>query len=341
MSAQTEQQAMLTVPQAQQVGMLTAFRSLPEMLQVANYLAESTIVPKHYQNAPGNVLIALNTAQRRNLDPMMVMQNLYVVYGTPSWSGQFCIAAIRTAPQYRKVAFVFLNGKDWRGGMKVVGYRKDDPLDENPDVGPEVTPEIVAAEGWDKPKKLRDGSGTQQSRWVTNPELMYRYRSASEFVRTCCPEVLMGLPTVDAVEDEENAGRSMRDVTPQPDAAQPQQVKPRRLARVKQEQQTVDAQPEPQPVAEVQQEQPQPEQQAEQPQPELTPDEETALATLKAGLTASGVKGRQLFDWCQNRGLKVPRGDDRKGFAAFANMLLSSTVVRDDLRRELGLEFKG
>lgn len=338
----SKDEVQVLAPAPVQAGMLTAFRTLPEMVQVAGYLADSTIVPKHYQGQQGNVLIALNTAQRRNLDPMMVMQNLYVVYGTPSWSGQFCIAAIKSAPQYRRIVFEFLNGKDWRGGMRVVGYRKDDPLDETPDYGPEVTPEIVAAEGWDKPKKLRDGSGTQQSRWVTNPELMYRYRSASEFARTCCPEVLMGLPTQDYVEDEQNAGREMRDVTPQQQEEETAvHVKPRRLVKRTQPQ---EQQPQPVEVQQVQEQEPQQVQpQVAEPQAEveLTADDKRVLDALRDGLKSSGVKGRDFFDWCRRRGLTVPKGDDQKGFADFARMFMSSTVVRDDARRELGLEVQG
>ena len=46
-------------------------------MQMAKALAESTIVPQTYQNNPSNCLIAIEQAQRMNISPLMVMQNLY------------------------------------------------------------------------------------------------------------------------------------------------------------------------------------------------------------------------------------------------------------------------
>lgn len=170
-------------------GVLTAFQNLPQLLEVADKLASSTIVPKAYQKQPGNVLIALNTAQRLQVDPLMVMQNLYVVYGNPSWSGQFALALLRNSSRYAKLEYVNLNGIDWRDGLKMRGHKWDGSVEE----GPEITPELVSKAGWDK----KDGS-----KWLEMPEQMFRYRAASWFARSCCPEVLLGLPTVDEVRDE-------------------------------------------------------------------------------------------------------------------------------------------
>ena len=47
--------------------------------QMAKALASSTIVPSTYQNNPANCLIAIEQAQRLDVSPMMVMQNLYVI----------------------------------------------------------------------------------------------------------------------------------------------------------------------------------------------------------------------------------------------------------------------
>ncbi|MFP3740999.1 hypothetical protein SB860_39835, partial [Burkholderia sp. SIMBA_019] len=79
----------------------------------ANLLASSTLVPAAYRkviekldkygnvkesrenpNALANAVVALNMAQRMGADPLMVMQNLYIVEGRPSWSSQWIIAAI-------------------------------------------------------------------------------------------------------------------------------------------------------------------------------------------------------------------------------------------------------
>ena len=51
--------------------------------QMAQALASSTIVPSNYQGNAANCLIAIEQAQRLDVSPMMVMQNLYVIQGRP------------------------------------------------------------------------------------------------------------------------------------------------------------------------------------------------------------------------------------------------------------------
>ena len=51
---------------------------------------------------------------------------------------------------------------------------------------------MVKGEGW------LDKSG---SKWKTMPEQMFTYRAASFFARKYCPDVLMGLQTVEEVRD--------------------------------------------------------------------------------------------------------------------------------------------
>lgn len=72
-----------------------------EMAQrMANVLSKSTIVPKDYQNNTANCIVALEMSQRLNTSPLMVMQNLYVINGRPSWSAQYLIAMINGSGKY-------------------------------------------------------------------------------------------------------------------------------------------------------------------------------------------------------------------------------------------------
>ena len=179
-----------TPPPAQQVT-LTSYGSLEQMFKVAEYLSRSPIVPTTFQNQPGSVLIALNLAARLNLDPFMVMQQVYVVHGRPGISGQFAIALLNKSPKYARIEFVKTGA-----GMKVVGHRRDGGVDE----GTEITRRMVEAEGWGK-----------NSKWQTMEEQMLRYRAAAFFARAYCPEELMGLSTVEELSEMEGA-----DVEPHP-----------------------------------------------------------------------------------------------------------------------------
>lgn len=73
--------------------------------RMANMFCGSTLVPQQFQGKDnfGNCVIALNMAQRLSADTLMVMQNLYVVYGTPSWSSKFMIAMFNQCGRYESI----------------------------------------------------------------------------------------------------------------------------------------------------------------------------------------------------------------------------------------------
>lgn len=69
-------------------------------MQMAKALSSSTIVPSTFQKNEANCLIAIEQAQRLKVSPLMVMQNLYVIQGRPSWSSKFLIAAINNSGKF-------------------------------------------------------------------------------------------------------------------------------------------------------------------------------------------------------------------------------------------------
>ena len=167
-----------------------------ELLQrMAKMFSASTLVPKHYQGASGlaNCMIALNMAQRIGSDPLMTMQNLYVVHGTPAWSAQFLIATFNTCGRYGPIQYEFsgTRGKDdW--GCRA---RAEDKATGKQIEGTLITIALAKAEGW------HDKSG---SKWKTMPEQMLRYRSAAWLIRAHAPELAMGLHTADEAEEMGN-----------------------------------------------------------------------------------------------------------------------------------------
>ena len=148
----------------------------------AMVLAKSDLVPDVYHNKPENVLLAMDMANRTGFSIMQVMQNLYIVKGKPSWSGSFCMNAIKACGKYDKVKYVFVGEPGTREyGCFVQAVDKATGSIVN---GTCVNWEMVKAEGWDK----KPGS-----KWITMPEQMFRYRAAAFFARTECPEVLQGV----------------------------------------------------------------------------------------------------------------------------------------------------
>lgn len=231
-----------------------SLQSFELAIRQAKLLSSSTLVPAQYRgviekkkgrdfsyeendNAIPNCVIAMNMASRMGADPLMVMQNLYIVEGRPSWSSQWIIAAINGCGRFSPLRFEL---KD--NGPQEVEYTVTEWIDNNkqnrkvkttvrnlecvawsvekgfsiPQFGledlkkhggvygcckaygipivesPAVNMEMAVKEGWYQ----KNGS-----KWQTMPEVMLRYRTASFFGKLYAPELLMGLQTVEEMQD--------------------------------------------------------------------------------------------------------------------------------------------
>ena len=235
------------------------YRGFQAMHHMAESLANSTIIPEAFRNTlmvkdrydqnakkwlyrteenpngVSNCIIALNMAQRLGADPMMIMQNLYLVDGRPSWSSQFIIAAINSCGRYSPLRFDITGGDEemeipyavteWEynketrkrelvesnkvarvKNLKCVAWVIEKATGERLESSP-ITMELAVKKGWFQ----KNGS-----KWQTMPEQMLRYRAASLFGRIYAPDLLMGLRTHEEELD------SIIDITPEPEVtAQP------------------------------------------------------------------------------------------------------------------------
>jgi hypothetical protein len=157
--------------------------------RVATAFSKSDLVPDTFRNKPENCMLALQMAFRLRVDPMMVMQNTYVVKGRPGIEAKFAIALINSNGGFDGPLRFESDGdaKAKTLRCRAWAYRKGERVD-----GPWVTWAMVESEGWEK----KDGS-----KWRSLPDLMIQYRAATFFGRLMCPEVLMGMQTVEEVED--------------------------------------------------------------------------------------------------------------------------------------------
>ncbi|QYM99538.1 recombinase RecT [Pseudomonas protegens] len=208
-----------------------------QLLRVSNMLSSSTMVPVAYRahkeikkggqvtgyekNSAGlaNCAVALNMAQRMNADPLMIMQNLHIIEGRPSWSSAFIIASINSCGRYSSLRFVLSEpGEAIEVPYKVTEWvpgsnGKNRPQEVTKTIkvrhqtcmawaieketgerleSPVVSIQMALDEGWLTKKG---------SKWQTIPELMLRYRCASFFGRLYAPELLMGLQSAEEVHD--------------------------------------------------------------------------------------------------------------------------------------------
>lgn len=185
------------------------------MIQGAQMLAQSDIIPQAFRGKAANVLVALDMAQRLNAPPMLVMQNLYVIQGKPSWSSQYLIAMINASGRFASpLQYEFT--RDEKGVATGCSAWAIDAATGQKIVGPAVTMEMAKAEGW----LTKAGS-----KWQTMPELMLTYRSAAFFARTICPDLAMGMYTEYEQREisESEPAEQYEDKTEQ---AEPEQKKP-------------------------------------------------------------------------------------------------------------------
>lgn len=226
---QQPQQHQSQMPVTMGFGNLQSFEL---MQRAAKVLAGSTLVPTAYRafkevkqygkvtgyepNAAGlpNCIVALNMSQRMGADPLMVMQNLHIIEGRPSWSSTFIIAAINSCGRYSPLRFelsapsepveVTYVATEWKNNNKTEVKKKVTVRHQTckawaieKETGerlesPVVSIQMAIDEGW----LTKNGS-----KWQTIPELMLRYRCASFFGRLYAPELLMGLNTVEEAGD--------------------------------------------------------------------------------------------------------------------------------------------
>lgn len=159
---------------------------MEKSLKFAEIIAKSDIIPGHYRGKTANVFIAMQTAYRRNLDPMMFMAGTYVYRGVLSLYSQFAISLANVSGLLQTRIRYEIAGKDEE--LVVTAFAKLKESDK--EISFTIGMKQAIEEGW-----------TQNSKYKTLPELMLRYRAATLLIRTHIPEVLNGLHTVEEIED--------------------------------------------------------------------------------------------------------------------------------------------
>jgi hypothetical protein len=175
-----------------------------EMLQrQAKMFASATLVPKEFQGNIANCAIGLNIAKRLGADPFMVLQNIDIIHGRPSFRATFLIAMVNSAGRFEPLQFR-MEGEEGKPSRSCVAWTKSKP-EGTPLEGPKITLEMAKAEGW---------STKNGSKWQTMPELMLRYRAAAFFARLYAPDITLGMMTAEEVTDTVE-----RDVTPRAESS--------------------------------------------------------------------------------------------------------------------------
>lgn len=204
------------------MGTVSGFQALQ---RAGRMLSASSLVPEQYRGEQGlpNAVIALDMANRMGANPLMVMQNLYIVHGRPAWSSTFLIATVNACGRFSAMRFETTGSDPRAKGFACRAVCTEKATGEKL-AGTWITWAMVDGEGWAK---------KAGSKWVTMPEQMFRYRAATFWARAYAPEIGMGLSTVDEAEDLVVDVTPVEAPQPPPEAPKPRTERIKAAAKAK------------------------------------------------------------------------------------------------------------
>ena len=157
-----------------------------QVQRVAKCFSESALVPPHLQGKVADCIVALAMANEMGENPLVVMQNIFVVKGRAGWSTQYMIARANRSGLLRGRI-----GWDVTGaGPTLCAVAHATLADTGERIeSPRVDMAMAKAEGW-----------STNGKYATMPEVMLRYRSAAFLIRMYLPDVMLGYHTIEELE---------------------------------------------------------------------------------------------------------------------------------------------
>jgi hypothetical protein len=174
--------------QTQAVSVFSTGEAFEHAQRIAKMLSSSDIIPASYKGNVANTLVALEMANRLGDSPLMVMQNMNVIHGKPSWGSSYIIAKLNSCGRFNAIKFKVFGEGDQKTCIAWTNDTSSGELIE----GPPISIEMAKKEGW----FTKNGS-----KWPTMPDLMLRYRAAAFFGRLYAPELMMGMHTTEEMHD--------------------------------------------------------------------------------------------------------------------------------------------
>ena len=147
---------------------------LTAKLQYAHELADSGLLPRHYQQHPANILWAMDYAEMLGLAPMAAITGVHVIEGKPTASAGLISALVRRAGHKLRIS-----GDSKSATCQIV--RADDPTYTF-----EVTFTIEEA---------RAAELTGKAVWKKYASSMLKARAITQCARDACEEAHSGCTT--------------------------------------------------------------------------------------------------------------------------------------------------
>ncbi len=178
-------------------------QTFEQALTLANYLADSDLVPKDYRGKPGNCLIAIQWGSELGLKPLQALQNIAPINGRPALWGDAVIALVRSSPLCEYV------------------QESDDGHTATCRAKRRGEAEHIATFSMDDARIA--GLQGKQGPWTQYPKRMRQMRARAFALRDVFPDVLRGMPVAEEVFDTPTnvIDPSTGEITPAPAPARP------------------------------------------------------------------------------------------------------------------------
>ena len=169
-------------------GMSLVPQTLTEATELANLLAQSTIVPVDFRGKPGDVLVAMMMGGEVGLSPIQSLQNIAVINGRPCIWGDSAKALVMVHPDF-EWSNEGVNDDERIGLIAWVEVKRKN----HPVLRVEFTQvDAVKAGLWGNIKK---------DPWIKYPKQMLLNRARAFAFRNKFPDALRGLAIREEVED--------------------------------------------------------------------------------------------------------------------------------------------
>lgn len=203
-------------------------KNIAGLMKIGGFYSASTMVPERFRGNASDCAIGAQMADRLKCDVVMLLQNLYIVYGTPGVTGKFVIALLNTSSAIRGRVTFELSGE---GKSRTCTASA---VDAETGITHSQTVDIAMAEreGWTKQKK------EQVSKWLTMPDVMLQYRSAAFLGRIDFPEIILGMTTLEELEDIHKINLEGESVAPLTSSSQEQVIESLAVPPAKSQQNT-------------------------------------------------------------------------------------------------------
>jgi RecT family len=179
--ATPQPQAQLAVRQATPLVPTT----LSDAIELAKMLAKSDIIPREYQDAPGNVLSAIMMGNDLGISPMQAMREIYVVEGRPASSALLKVALVKQSPLCE--SWELIESTDTQATFETKRKGSKSPTRHTYTLKDAETAGLYP--------------GKESSNWRKRHKLMLRRRCESELADEVYPDVVKGLRTEDEADE--------------------------------------------------------------------------------------------------------------------------------------------